>query len=148
MKTLLKSFAIVLLFFISTFFDLKAQPVPLPENVTSFLNQHFSGAFITFFSRNTFDYSYNLELSNGFETDFYRDGDWKEIDGQGTVIPQSIIETLPVDLKDYLGQNYKDKKVMTLFQNYKKEIIVTLDDKTELTFDRYGKFISIGKEKD
>ncbi len=116
--------------------------IPLPPDILQFINYHFGGSQIVFQDVDAFDYSYIIQLDNGFETDFYRNGIFKLIDGQGQAVPKTILEDFPEALQNYLKENYPKEKIVTLRQGLKRDIEITFENKTTLKFDKYGKLLS------
>jgi|SRR5690606_28894559 len=115
----------------------------LPKEASSFLTQHFGDNTIrravkdTEGSRHTFE----VRLTDGTEIEFNSDGSWHEIDGNGKVVPASLI---PNAIADYTTRNYPQAKI-TKIERSSRRIDIDLDNGTELEFDSNGKFLRIDR---
>lgn len=82
---------------------------------------------------------YEVMLSNGVEIEFDGKGNWEEIDGNKTALPNSV---LPKAIADYAAKNYAGQGVEKIEKEswgYKVEFLNDL----ELKFDSNGKFLRI-----
>lgn len=79
---------------------------------------------------------YEITLADGTEIDFYRDGEWKEIDSYSG-IPALL---LPEYVTEYVAANFPGETVCTAEKN-RRELEVELSDGTELYFSYDGSFL-------
>lgn len=114
-----------------------------PAATQSFIKQHFQGVEVLYVELD--NDGYEVYLSNGFNVDFDRKGEWEKVDGNKNVMVKSIIDLLPVAIPNYIDKNYsgrqieKIKKQTGLFKNY-YEVELLGDPDIELEFDKEGNF--------
>ncbi len=147
MKNKLKSvFSIVFLTFLMFGFETNAQKTSIGQNelpaaANEFLKQHYSNdkATVIIKDKEVFSTDYEVKLSNGVEIEFDKNGNWKEIDGNGNEIHGSLILQ---PIKEYLAKNYAGQKVLKIEKGlnlYELE----LSSGIELKFDKKGYFVKI-----
>lgn len=81
----------------------------LPKEAKAFINKHYNGASI--YECEIDDFDYNVELSNGVDLEFNRNGKLVKIEADHGVIAQSVLKTiLPAKALQYLtAQGLADK---------------------------------------
>lgn len=106
----------------------------LPAKSQQFLNQYFAGIEISYILE---DYnSYDVKLSNGYEVDFYKNGNWKEVDCKYNAIPVGFA---PQTIYDYVTTNFPTNFITKIsHDNHGYE--VELNNNLELEFDKNGNF--------
>lgn len=76
--------------------DMVVPPTALPQNAQNFIHSNFKDVQIMYVEQD-FD-SFEVRLSNGVKIDFYRDGNWKEIESYNginpTLLPAQVAATL------------------------------------------------------
>ncbi len=86
----------------------------LPETGKSLLNEYFSGQKIKEVKQNAITELdgtlYEVKLQNGIEIDFDEYGNWTEIDGNNTAIPQGLV---PTEIRNYVVANYPNSLYIT-----------------------------------
>lgn len=114
----------------------------LPQSARDFIAQNFSGTTITEIDKNDAWYNldksemYEVELADGTELDFDRDGKLTEIESENK-IPD---EALPRGIVSYVTSNYPDAHI-TGWEMDDNEQEVQLSGGVELEFTREGEFI-------
>lgn len=82
------------------------------------------------------DGNYEVHLSSGYELEFTKSGKIREIEGNGSQLPKSVI---PAKILTYVNQKYAGKSIRKIeLESYGYEI--SLGDDLELKFDRSGNF--------
>lgn len=86
----------------------------LPQAATSFLNDNFKGANITkikietgWFKKTTYD----VDLANGVEIEFDKNGNWKEIESKTADLPLSL---LPKQLAEAVNKKVPNAKIESI----------------------------------
>ncbi|MDR1130415.1 MAG: PepSY-like domain-containing protein [Prevotellaceae bacterium] len=116
----------------------------LPATSREFVRTHFPDAGISLIIRETetFSSDYTVYLTNGFEIDFTKSGDWDDVDGKYTAIPESILNLLPQGIPEYVKNTLKDCHIVEVNkEHYGYEI--ELSNRMELKFNSKGEFIRI-----
>ena len=116
----------------------------LPASSRTFLNTHFSGVNIGHIKmdKELFDKSYTVYLQNGFEVDFVKSGDWDEVDGHITAVPQSILDLLPAGIVQHVSANFPNREIVKVNkERYGYEIGLFGD--LDLEFNSNGGFIRV-----
>lgn len=116
----------------------------LPENIQSFIEQHFDGETITKAEKNDSWYNldnnemYEVKLSNGIKMDFNKEGELTEVDSKdGTRIPDGVLSN---KISTYVQNNYRNTHVVS-WEKDNDEQEVELADGTDLEFNTTGDFI-------
>jgi hypothetical protein len=79
-------------------------------------------------------------LTNGFEIDFTKSGEWDEIDGNINKLPQSIVDLLPAGIMEYVEKQFTDQTIVKVNkEHFGYEI--ELNDNFEIHFNSHGDFI-------
>jgi hypothetical protein len=116
----------------------------LPAISRTFIATHFPDVEITAIVKETeaLDKDYTVYLANGFDIDFTGSGNWDDVDGHTSPIPESILALLPQPLSQYVANNFpKLSAVEVNREHYGYEIGLSND--IDLKFDSNGKFIGI-----
>ena len=86
----------------------------LPQEAISFLNNNFKGVNITkikietgWFKKTTYD----VDLENGVEIEFDKNGNWKEIDSKVANLPLSL---LPKQFAEAVNKKVPDAKIESI----------------------------------
>ena len=92
-----------------TFADRNISSNELPNEAKAFINKHYAGT--TIYECEIDDMEYNVELSNGVDLEFNRNGKLVKIEADHGVIAQSVLKTiLPAKALQYLtAQGLADK---------------------------------------
>lgn len=116
----------------------------LPANTRNFIETHFSGIQVTFIKReldsNQNVKEYEVKMANGFELEFSADGNWTEVDGNHTAVPDGII---PQPILSYIQQNYPAPLYIEQIKTENFGFEVEISNDLELMFDAEGNFIGI-----
>lgn len=114
----------------------------LPQSVQQFIATHFADETVTR-TRIIERGFYKVELSNGYEAEFNRKGNWVEIENDHHAsLPASVIALLPKPTVSYLGEKYAGWSVYSIDhrkQGYEVKLHGT--EKVELHFDSNGNFL-------
>jgi hypothetical protein len=116
----------------------------LPATSREFINVHFPDVGISMIIKETetFSADYTVYLANGFEIDFTKSGDWDDVDGKYTAIPESILALLPQGIQEYVNNTVRDCYIVEVNkERYGYEI--ELSNRIELKFNSQGDFIRI-----
>jgi len=111
----------------------------LPKAAQAFIADHFPGCQVTYAEKDSD--SYEVKLSNGWEIDFGRKGNWKEIDCKDASVPATVLALLPPSISLYVSTNYPDVSVVEISKGRKYD--VELSNGLDLEFDLKGNFLRI-----
>ncbi len=75
--------------------------------------------------------SYDVVFTNGDKIEFDSKGNWTGINCKNSFVPSALI---PVQIKNYVQQNYPDNKIIEIDRD-KKEYDVKLSNGIEITFN-------------
>lgn len=122
----------------------------LPRIANDFLATHFPNVRIKEIkikrrSNNPYVTMYDVDLVNGVDINFNSNGEWIEVDGDERALPNSFIETLPANIRNYISARFPRAYISTVEKKsngYKVEIMHRGDD-VEIYFDRNGQFVRI-----
>jgi hypothetical protein len=119
----------------------KINPSELPKGAISFLDAHFPNNPIKQASKDWEhgEKGYEVKLIDGTEVEFYKDGNWREVDGHKKAIPTAYI---PKSILDYVKAHYPNEKITHIDKGH-KDIDVDLTNKIDLEFDIHGKFLKV-----
>lgn len=111
----------------------------LPSGATEFIKKHFPKTTIETAKKDREDgeKGYEVILSDGTEVEFWKDGKWREVDGNKKPIPTDFIDR---SIVDYVTKNYPNNKITHIDYGH-KDIDVDLDGKIDLEFSKEGKFL-------
>jgi hypothetical protein len=116
----------------------------LPAISRTFIEIHFPNVEVTAIVREKegLDVEYTVYLANGFDVDFTKSGDWDDVDGHVSPIPESILALLPESLPEYVTGVFPNLRIVEVNkERYGYEIGLSND--MDLKFDAAGRFIGI-----
>lgn len=114
----------------------------LPKNAQTFLSKESfpnQAASYVIKDKDITETEYTVMLSGGTEIEFDEKGEWKEIDGNKSALPDVVI---PASILNYTTQNYKGvgiEKIEKKRYGFKIELLNGL----EIEFNKQGKFMGI-----
>lgn len=114
----------------------------LPKNAQTFLSKKSfpnQAASYVIKDKEITETEYTVMLSGGTEIEFDEKGEWKEIDGNKSALPDIVI---PTSILNYTTQHYKGvgvEKIEKKPYGFKIELLNGL----EIEFDKQGKFIGV-----
>lgn len=111
----------------------------LPKDATAFLDKHFKGNAIDHVKKDSEhgEKGYEVILADGTEVEFWKDGKYREVDGNDKPIPTDFI---PASIVDYVKKNYPNEKITHIDYGH-KDIDVDLTHDIDLEFGKDGKFL-------
>ena len=117
----------------------KIETSELPQKATAFLAEHFPNITINRASKDWEhgEKGYEVSLADGTEVEFWKDGGWREVEGNKKPIPTAYI---PSSITDYVKANFPNEKITHIDLGH-KDIDVDLTNKIDLEFDKEGKFL-------
>lgn len=144
MKTKITIVAILLGFVISAHAQKKIEVTELPKPAQQFLKKYFSHTTVDIAKKDAEhgEKGYEVKLKDGTEVEFWKDGSYREVDGDDKPIPTDFI---PKSIKDYVAKNYPNEKITHIDYGH-KDLDVDLTNKIDLEFTKEGKFIKGKKD--
>jgi len=139
------TFALLLLgFVISANAQKKIELTELPKPSQDFLQKYFSHTTVDVVKKDAEhgEKGYEVKLKDGTEVEFWKDGSYREVDGDDKPIPTEFI---PKSIKDYVAKNYPNEKITHIDYGH-KDLDVDLTNKIDLEFTKEGKFIKSKKD--
>lgn len=127
-----------LLFLFSAFLmadDIYIMPEQLPQNALQFIQKYFSNVNILYAEMDK--KGYEVQLSNGVEIEFLRNGEFKEIEGNYVALP---FEILPQSVANTVGKTYPNT-VITKIKRKWNFYEVKLNNMMELYIDANGQLL-------
>lgn len=117
----------------------KIEVTELPVGAREFLEKYFAGAAIEKAKKDAEhgEKGYEVILADGTEIEFWKDGKWREVDGENNPIPTGFIDPKIVD---YVTKNYPNNKITHIDYGH-KDVDVDLTGDIDLEFSKEGKFI-------
>ncbi|MDR2423842.1 MAG: PepSY-like domain-containing protein [Prevotellaceae bacterium] len=116
----------------------------LPATARTFIETHFPNVEIRTIVRETegLDRDYTVYMENGFDIDFGKSGEWDDVDGHLSALPESILDLLPESILDYVSDAFPNSRITEVNkESYGYEIGLSTD--IDLKFTAAGKFIEI-----
>lgn len=116
----------------------------LPAISRTFIETHFPGIETTAIVREKegLDVDYTVYLANGFDIDFTKSGNWDDVDGHVSPLPESILALLPKSLPEYVAGVLPNLRIIEVNrERYGYEIGLSGD--MDLKFDATGRFIGM-----
>ncbi|TDO71211.1 putative PepSY-like beta-lactamase-inhibitor [Flavobacterium chryseum] len=138
-------FALSLLsFVISASAQKKIQFTELPKTSQDFIQKHFNHTTVDIVKKDAEhgEKGYEVILKDGTEVEFWKDGSYREVDGDNKPIPTDFI---PKEIKDYVAKHYPNEKITHIDYGH-KDLDVDLTNKIDLEFTKEGKFIKGDKD--
>ena len=80
-----------------------------------------------------------MVFTNSSKIEFWKDGEWKEIDCKYSTVPSAVI---PAQIAQYVSQNYPDTQIVKIDRD-KRDYEVKITNGLELTFDKQFNLIDI-----
>ena len=112
----------------------------LPAHSRQFIRQHFQGVDISHIKIESTLFgikSYDVILTNGFDLEFDKQGQWTEVDGQRSPVPAKII---PAPVSDYQKKHFPQQQVISIEKDA-KGYDVKLSNGLEMKFDLKFNFV-------
>jgi hypothetical protein len=115
----------------------------LPASAQTFLKNHFGSKKPTYIleDKDLLSKEYKVQFADNTEIEFDKKGNWKEVDGKNSKIPNSII---PKPIATYVKANFSKERITKI----EKETLgyeVKLSNGLELKFNSKGDFRKIDK---
>lgn len=127
-----------LLFLFSAFLmadDIYIMPEQLPQNALQFIQKYFPNVNILYAEMDK--KGYEVQLSNGVEVEFLRNGEFKEIEGNYVALP---FEILPQSVANTVGKTYPNT-IITKIKRKWNFYEVKLNNMMELYIDANGQLL-------
>jgi phosphopantothenoylcysteine synthetase/decarboxylase len=133
-------------FIISASAQKKIEVSELPQPAQEFLKKHFSNTTVDIAKKDAEhgEKGYEVKLKDGTEIEFWKDGSYREVDGDDKPIPTDFI---PQAVKDYVAKNHPNEKITHIDYGH-KDLDVDLTNKIDLEFTKEGKILKDEKDKD
>ena len=110
-------------------------PEQLPQNALQFIQKYFPNVNILYAEMDK--KGYEVQLSNGVEIEFLRNGEFKEIEGNYVALP---FEILPQSVANTVGKTYPNM-VITKIKRKWNFYEVKLNNMMELYIDANGQLL-------
>ncbi len=111
----------------------------LPERTQKFLDEHFPQIMVSHIKaeKNLFGItSYDIILTNGFDLEFDKKGEWTEIDGEKLEVPEAIV---PEKIRKSVAEKFPGKKIVQI-KKKKRLFEVEISDGADLIYTQDGTF--------
>ena len=117
----------------------KIEVADLPPASINFIREYFPNTTVEKAKKDAEhgEKGYEVILSDGTEVEFWKDGKWREVDGDKKPIPTAYIDK---SIVDYVAKNYPNEKIPHIDYGH-KDVDVDLTNKIDLEFTKEGKFI-------
>lgn len=115
----------------------------LPSKAQTFISTHFPNVGVSRAEQNKTTESdgtlYEVRLAHGFQIDFDANGEWTSVDGNGQLVPETIIALIPSNIETYIqaNQNIPITKIEKKLYGYS----IKLTNQFELRFNANGDFL-------
>jgi len=115
----------------------------LPANAQTFLKTHFGSKKPSYIleDKEILSTEYKVQFEDKLEIEFDKKGNWKEVDGNSSKIPSSII---PKKIASYVKTNFRKEKI-TKIEIGTSGYETKLSNGLELKFNLKGDFTKIDK---
>lgn len=122
----------------------KIETTELPKAAQEFLQKHFSNTSVEIAKKDAEhgEKGYEVILKDGTEVEFWKDGSYREVDGDDKPIPTAFI---PASIKEYVAKNYPNEKITHIDYGH-KDVDVDLTNNIDLEFTKDGKFLKAEKD--
>ncbi|MBF4491016.1 PepSY-like domain-containing protein [Flavobacterium sp. MR2016-29] len=136
--------ALLLGFVISASAQKKIEVSELPKPAQEFLKKYFSNTSVEIAKKDAEhgEKGFEVILKDGTEVEFWKDGSYREVDGDGKPIPTGFI---PKVINDYVAQHYPNEKITHIDYGH-KDLDVDLTNKIDLEFTKEGQILKDKKE--
>ncbi|UUF16595.1 MULTISPECIES: PepSY-like domain-containing protein [Flavobacterium] len=123
----------------------KIEVTELPKPAQEFLKKHFSHTTVVTAKKDAEhgEKGFEVILKDGTEVEFWKDGSYREVDGEGKPIPTDFI---PDNIKAYVAKNHPNEKITHIDYGH-KDLDVDLTNKIDLEFTKDGKILKDEKDK-
>lgn len=114
----------------------------LPAESRLFLSAHYPKATVSHvkIEKNLLGTTgYDVILTNGVHIEFNRSGQWEEVEGHRTVIPETLV---PPGIIIYVRNNFDNHEIVSI-EKERRDCKIKLDNGLELLFDRNENLIKI-----
>ncbi|MEO8238238.1 MAG: PepSY-like domain-containing protein [Flavobacterium sp.] len=144
MKKIITIAVLLLGFVIPANAQKKIEFTELPKIAQDFIKKHFSHTTVDIVKKDAEhgEKGYEVKLKDGTEVEFWKDGSYREVDGDDKPIPTGFI---PKSIKDYVAKNYPNEKITHIDYGH-KDLDVDLTNKIDLEFTKDGKFLKSEKD--
>lgn len=117
----------------------KIEVTDLPPASINFIREYFPNTTVEKAKKDAEhgEKGYEVILSDGTEVEFWKDGKWREVDGDKKPIPTAYIDK---SILDYVAKNYPNEKITHIDYGH-KDVDVDLTNNIDLEFTKEGKFI-------
>jgi putative PepSY-like beta-lactamase-inhibitor len=122
----------------------KIETAELPKEATEFLKKHFPNNAIEIAKKDAEhgEKGYEVKLAGNIEVEFWKDGKYREVDGDDKPIPTAFIDP---KILEYVKKNYPNEKITHIDYGH-KDVDVDLTGKIDLEFSKDGKFLKAEKD--
>lgn len=105
----------------------------LPAAAQEFINTYFSDQKVSFAKeeRDFMEVRYEVMFTNSIKIEFYKDGQWKEVDCKYSVLPDGVV---PEQIETYVDTNFPGVHIHSIDRD-RRDVEVSLTNGLELTFD-------------
>ncbi len=113
----------------------------LPQKAQQFIKTHFGNEKVSYAKVEDdafWDKHYEVVFTSGAKIEFYKNGEWEQVDCKYTTVPKAII---PAQIAQYVSANFADVTIVQIDRS-RRRYEVELSNKLELIFDK--KFRPIG----
>lgn len=144
MKNGIITVVLLLSFVISANAQKKIEISELPKPAQDFLQKYFSNTTVDIAKKDAEhgEKGYEVKLKDGTEVEFWKDGSYREVDGDDKPIPTGFI---PSAVKDYVAKNHPNEKITHIDYGH-KDLDVDLTNKIDLEFTKDGKILKDKKD--
>lgn len=113
----------------------------LPQAARQFVKEYFPTQKMAYAKVDSgmFDTEYEVAFENGSKVEFFKNGEWKEVDCKNSAVPAGIV---PSKIASYVKSNYPDAAIVQI-ERSRREWEVKLSNRWELTFDNSFNLIDI-----
>ena len=139
MKTIYIITILLFGFIISANAQKRIETTELPKPAQEFLQKYFSHTSVDIAKKDAEhgEKGYEVILKDGTEVEFWKDGSYREVDGEKNPIPTDFI---PVNIRDYVSKNYPNEKITHIDYGH-KDLDVDLTNGIDLEFTKDGKIL-------
>lgn len=144
MKNGIITVVLLLSFVISANAQKKIETSELPKPAQDFLQKYFSNTTVDITKKDAEhgEKGYEVKLKDGTEVEFWKDGSYREVDGDDKPIPTGFI---PAAVKDYVAKNHPNEKITHIDYGH-KDLDVDLTNNIDLEFTKDGKILKDKKD--
>lgn len=115
--------------------DIYISPEQLPQNALQFISQYFPNVSVLYAEMDK--KGFEVQLANGVEIEFYRNGEFKEIEGNYVALP---FEILPQSVANTVKRTYPNT-VITKIEKKWNLYEIKLNNMMELYIDANGQLL-------